>query len=68
MEKEKMRMEKEKTEIYNILDELEKEIEILKENIKECRKGLESVKTEDDILNFSNRYDLERGLNSIILF
>ena len=30
-----MDIEKEKTEIYNSLDELEKEIEILRENIKE---------------------------------
>ncbi len=63
-----MDIEKEKTEIYNNLDELEKEIEILKENIREYRKGLENVKTEKDILNFSNQYDLERGLNSIRLF
>ena len=63
-----MDIEKEKTEIYNSLDELEKEIEILRENIKEYRKGLKSVKTEEDILNFSNQYDLERGLNSIRLF
>lgn len=63
-----MDIEKEKTEIYNSLDELEKEIEILRENIKKYRKGLENVKTEEDILNFSNQYDLERGLNSITLF
>lgn len=63
-----MNIEKEKTEIYNSLDELEKEIEILRENIKEYRKGLENVKTEEDILNFSNQYDLERSLNSIRLF
>ena len=63
-----MDIEKEKKEIYNNLDELEKEIEVLKENIREYRKGLESVKTEEDILNFSNQYDLERGLNSIGLF
>ena len=63
-----MDIEKEKTEIYNSLDELEKEIEILRENIKEYRKGLENVKTEEDILNFSNQYNLERGLNSIRLF
>lgn len=63
-----MDIEKEKTEICNSLDELEKEIEILRENIKEYRKGLEIVKTEEDILNFSNQYDLERGLNSIGLF
>ena len=63
-----MDIEKEKTEIYNSLDELEKEIEILRENIKEYRKGLESVKTEEDILKFGNQYDLERGLNSIRLF
>lgn len=39
-----MDIEKEKTEIYNSLDELEKEIEILRENINEYRKGLKSVK------------------------
>lgn len=63
-----MDIEKEKTEIYNNLDKLEKEIEVLKENIKAYRKGLDSVKTKKDVLNFSNKYDLENGLNIIRLF
>lgn len=53
-----------KKERYEKLTDLEKEIEVLKNNISEAKQVLEKIQTADDLEKLDN-LDLERGLTII---
>lgn len=53
-----------KKERYEQLADLEKEIEVLKNNISEAKQVLEKIQTADD-LEKSDNLDLEKGLTII---
>ena len=62
-----MTIEERKQFINNYLEQLEEEIETLKENISEFRGKLEKAKTDDDF-EMLKYFDMEKGLNMIELF
>ena len=62
-----MSIEEKKQEMNCYLDQLEEEIETLKENISEFKKKLEKARTDDDFENLKY-FDMEKGLNMIELF
>ena len=62
-----MTIEEKKQDLNCYLEQLEEEIEILKENISEFKKKLEKAQTDDDI-EMLKYFDMEKGLNMIELF
>ena len=62
-----MTIEEKKQNLNCYLEQLEEEIEILKENISEFKKKLEKAQTDDDI-EMLKYFDMEKGLNMIELF
>ena len=62
-----MTIEEKKQCLNCYLEQLEEEIEILKENISEFKKKLEKAPTDDDI-EMLKYFDIEKGLNMIELF
>lgn len=64
----KIDIEKRKTELAVMLDELERDIETLQANISKLREDMDSVNTETDLAAFDKAHDLERGLKHIELY
>lgn len=62
-----MTFDEKKKRIYDYIAQLEKEIEILKGNISECKQILEKIQTQDDFEKLVD-FDIEKGLNIIELF
>lgn len=62
-----MTIEEKKQEMNCYLEQLEEEIETLKENISEFKKKLEKAQTDDDF-EMLKYFDIEKGLNMIELF
>lgn len=62
-----MTIEERKQDLNCYLDQLEEEIETLKENISEFKEKLEKARTDDDF-EMLKYFDLEKGLNMIELF
>ena len=62
-----MTIEERKQDMNCYLDQLEEEIETLKDNISEFKKKLEKVKTDDDF-EMLKYFDMEKGLHMIELF
>ena len=63
-----MDVEKRKKWILDNLIRLEKDIEVLKNNMKECRDRISLIETEIDAEKFDFEFDLESGLEIIRLF
>ena len=62
-----MTIEEKKQAMNCYLDQLEEEIETLKENISEFKEKLEKAQTVDDF-EMLKYFDMEKGLNMIELF
>ena len=62
-----MTIEERKQDLNCYLEQLEEEIETLKENILEFKEKLEKAQTDDD-LEMLKYFDIEKGLNMIELF
>lgn len=62
-----MTIEEKKQDLNCYLDQLEEEIETLKENISEFKEKLEKVRTDADFEEL-RYFDMEKGLNIIELF
>ena len=62
-----MTIEEKKQDLNCYLEQLEEEMEILKENISDFKKKLEKAQTDDDI-EMLKYFDMEKGLNMIELF
>ena len=62
-----MTIEERKQAMNCYLEQLEEEIETLKENISEFKKKLEKALTDDDF-EMLKYFDMEKGLNIIELF
>ena len=62
-----MTIEERKQAMNCYLEQLEEEIETLKENIFEFKKKLEKAQTDDDF-ELLKYFDMEKGLNMIELF
>lgn len=62
-----MTIEEKKQAMNCYLEQLEEEIEILKENISEFKKKLEKAETDADF-EMLKYFDMEKGLNMIELF
>lgn len=60
-------IEKRKTELAIMLDELEADIKTLQNNIMKFRLALANVDENTDLKKFDDDYDVERGLNCIRL-
>ena len=60
-------VEKRKTELAIMLDELEADIKTLQNNIMKFRLALATVDENTDLKKFDDDYDVERGLNYIRL-
>lgn len=60
-------IEKRKTELAVMLDELEADIKTLQTNIMKFRLALANVDENTDLKKFDDDYDVERGLNYIRL-
>ena len=60
-------IEKRKTELAVMLDELEADIKTLQNNIMKFRLALANVDENTDLKKFDEDYDVERGLNCIRL-
>ena len=63
----KIDIEKRKTELAVMLDELEADIKTLQNNIMKFRLALANVDENTDLKEFDEDYDVERGLNCIRL-
>ena len=63
----KIDIEKRKTELAVMLDELEADIKTLQNNIMKLRLALANVDENTDLKKFDEDYDVERGLNCIRL-
>ena len=63
----KIDIEKRKTELAVMLDELEADIKTLQNNIMKFRLALADVDENTDLKKFDDDYDVERGLNYIRL-
>ena len=63
----KIDIEKRKTELAVMLDELEADIKTLQNNIMKFRLALANVDKNTDLKKFDDDYDVERGLNYIRL-
>lgn len=64
----KIDIEKRKTELAVMLDELEADIKTLQNNIIKFRLALANVDENTDLKKFDEDYDVERGLNCIRLY
>lgn len=62
-----MTVKEKKEQLYEQIAQLEEEIEILQGNIAEFKQLLEKVQSEDDIEKCTD-FDIEKGLNIIVLF
>ena len=62
-----MQIDEIKKEGYKQLTDLEKDIEVLKNNISEAKQALEKIQTADDLEKLDN-LDLEKGLTIIGLW
>ena len=62
-----MTIEERKQAMNCYLEQLEEEIETLKENMSEFKKKLEKARTDDDF-EMLKYFDMEKGLNMIELF
>ena len=60
-------IEKRKTELSVMLDELEADIKTLQNNIMKFRLAMANVDEHTDLKKFDDDYDVERGLNYIRL-
>ena len=60
-------IEKRKTELAVMLDELEADIKTLQNNIMKFRLAMANVDENTDLKKFDDDYDVERGLNYIRL-
>lgn len=60
-------IEKMKEEIFNDLDELDKDIDILRANMKKLREDLPGITYDMDFNSFDDEHDIERGLKHIRL-
>ena len=60
-------IEKRKTELAVMLDELEEDIKTLQNNIMKFRLAMANVDENTDLKKFDDDYDVERGLNYIRL-
>ena len=60
-------IEKRKTELAVMLDELEADIKTLQNNIMKFRLAMDNVDENTDLKKFDDEYDVERGLNCIRL-
>ena len=60
-------IEKRKTELSVMLDELEADIKTLQNNIMKFRLAMDNVDENTDLKKFDDDYDVERGLNYIRL-
>ena len=60
-------LEKMKEEIFNDLDELDKDIDILRANMKKLREDLPGITYDMDFNSFYDEHDIERGLKHIRL-
>lgn len=63
-----MTIEGRKQDLNCYLEQLEREIETLKENISDFKKKLEKVQTYAEFEMLLKCYDIEKGLNLIELF
>lgn len=64
-----MTIEEKVNQILEAIDEVEKDIETLKNNIEQAKKYLTETKLEDiDTRFFNEEIDIERGLKHIELF
>lgn len=64
----KIDIEKRKTELAVMLDELERDIETLQANISKLREDMDSVNTETDLAAFDKAHNLEHSLKHIELY
>ena len=64
----KIDVDKRKTELAIMLDELEADIKTLQDNIMKFRLALANVNENTDLKKFDDDYDVERGLNCIRLY
>lgn len=63
-----MNIGQQKSRLYDILTEVEADIETLKKNIEKARADLATVQTEAEAKAFDQSHDLEEGLKHIELF
>lgn len=64
-----MNVEKRKAELFTLFTELEMDIVVLRRVLEEARGDLVRVQTEDDAVEFDEKYlDLEANLKHIRLF
>lgn len=61
-------VEERKKIVLKQLEEVENDMQLLKERIREMIIDLSAVKTEDDAKEFDLTHDLEQGLKHISLF
>lgn len=61
-------IEKRKTELAVMLDELESDIETLQNNIMQFRLGVANVDENTDLKKFDEEHNLERNLKYIRLY
>lgn len=61
-------VEERKKIVLKQLEEVENDMQLLKERIREMIIDLSAVKTEDDTKEFDLTHDLEQGLKHISLF
>lgn len=62
-----MNIGQQKSRLYDILTEVEADIETLKKNIEKARADLATVQTEAEAKAFDQSHDLEAGLKHIEL-
>ena len=60
-------IEERKKDLYEYLEHLEEEIEILKGNIVEFKKMAENIQSDDEFNNLME-YDIEKGITLFELF
>lgn len=61
-------MKKEIKRVMEMLDEVEDDIQILSNKIKEAKRILPEITTEDEAKEWNNNFDFEEGLKHIRLF
>lgn len=63
-----MSIEERKKDLYEYFAYLERDIEILKDNIVELRKSAENIQSDDDFNNLLTKFDIEKGITLFELF
>lgn len=63
-----MNIEEAKRNVLENVELLEKDIEILQENICELKELLPTIRTEEDVERFNSTFDMGKGLEIIQLF